>query len=328
MDEGKRDWFKDTGVDKNEVMKEREQLSGITSEEIDKRVGVDKIHTETGFQEGSNLEGLPKKKDFQDGLKTGYSPMDEGKRDWFKDTGVDKNEVMKEREQLSGITSEEIDKQVGIDKIHMEKGFQAGGFHEGSNLEGHRDWFKDTGVDKQEVMEERRAVLGEHSDLGERRAVLGERTENSERFDNTSNTLANKAGQLKETVAIKAGQMKDSALEKGGQLKDAALEKGGQLKDAALEKGSQIKAVAFEKGGQMKDVALEKGGQWKDAAADKAFQLKDSAKTTALETGDQLKGKAIDAGHAAQEKGIAMKAAHDKGFVQQEARADKENARY
>jgi hypothetical protein len=287
----------------------------------------------TTLDEGFTTE----KKDVQDVLKSGFHDTGKrdfstafhetgssatGHRDWFKDTGVDKSEVMEERRNVMGdLTSAEIDKRVGVDKIHFEKG-------EASTLEGegkahHADWFKDTGVDKQEVMEERRAVLGERSDISK------------DRFDNTSNTLANKAGAVKDTVSTKAGQLKDSALEKGGQLKDAALEKGGQLKDAALEKGGQWKDAAVDKASQLKDDAMIKGSQLKDAAYDKGQQLKESAivkgqqaKESALETGDQLKGKAIDAGHAAQEKGIAMKAAHDKGFIQQEARADKENTRF
>lgn len=328
-----RDWFRDTGVDKNEVMEERRNVMGeLTSAEIDKRVGVDKVHVEKKF-EGDKFEkkldaDLPRGEKFETG--TGLAPHQSS---WFKDTGVDKKEVMKGRENVVSATSEDIDKRLGVDKPYIEKG---------ALEHGHPDWFKDTGVDKQEVMEERRAVLGPESGIyleggiGERRAVFGERSESSkDRFDNTSNTVANKAGQLKDTVSTKAGQLKDSALEKGGQLKDAALEKGGQWKDAALEKGGQWKDAAADKASQLKDDAMIKGSQLKEAALDKGQQLKESAiikgqqaKESALETGDQLKGKAIDAGHAAQEKGIALKAASDKGFVQQEARADKENTRY
>lgn len=251
-------------------------------------------------------------------------------RDWFKDTGVDKKEVMQERKEIlgSGHTDFQHDK-VGKDNTFAEREVLGGDKTKvgGAFGDSAHNWFQDTGVDKREVMEERRTVLGERTDVSQ------------DRFDNTSNTLANKAGQLKDTVSTKAGQLKDTAIEKGGQLKDAAMEKGGQLKDAAMEKGALLKDAALEKGGQWKDAAADKAFQLKDAAYDKGSQLKDAAydkgsqlgqqmKDGAADAGEQLKGKAIDAGHAAQEKGIAMKAAHDKGFVQQEQRADKENVRY
>jgi len=275
--------------DRQEVLEERKHVlgSGVDSLEIDKRVGIDKV-------------GIDKSEFHQTGLDKAFTTE---KKDVQDVLAVDKD-------RLGG-------------GIHDDKALKQGEFHDS----GH-NWFKDSGVDKKEVMEERKHVLGagtaeklheldqrgtdlaKASFVEEGRSVLGERTE-KDRVDNTSNTFANKAGQFKDQVSFTAGQMKDSALEKGGQMKDAALEKGGQLKDAAAEKAFQLKDSAMDKGQQLKESAAMKGQQ---------------AKESVLEKGDQLKGKAMDAGHAVSEKGIAMKAAHDKGFAEQEAR-DKENVR-
>jgi len=307
------DWFRDTGVDKKEVLEERDIVLGkhhegshldqaFTTEKKDVQDVTGGLHDagKREFSSGLGDTALDQRDALGGFHDTGM--MDSEKREggfhdseknWFRDTGVDKKEVMEERKVVLGETA-------GIDKDIGKFGEKAGEKREGFGDSAH-NWFQDTGVDKGEVMEERRAVLGERTDVS------------NDRFDNTSNTLANKAGQLKDTVSEKAGQLKDSALEKGGVWKDAALEHGGQLKDAALEKGAQLKDAAFDKGQQLKESAIVKGQQ---------------AKESALEKGDQLKGKAIDAGHALQEKGIAMKAAHEKGFGEQEARADKENVRY
>ncbi|WWC90760.1 uncharacterized protein L201_005697 [Kwoniella dendrophila CBS 6074] len=120
--------------------------------------------------------------------------------------------------------------------------------------------------------------------------------------EDTKPTNTEKLQQTTEALQDKATEIKDQVVDKTKQVREETLTKAQEVKDQVVDKTKQTREEALTKGQELKDQAVDKTKQTREEVRTKAQDVKEQATDNANKASSSISSAASEASHVVEEK--------------------------